>query len=40
MTLLSEIIVVNISPYTKPTILQWHVLYAKKGKDIKERNMI
>ena len=38
MTLLSEIIVVNLSPFTKPTILKWPVCLERKG--YQGKNMI
>ena len=40
MTLLSEIIVVNFSPLTKPKTLQWHVCEERKGYQGKEHDII
>ena len=42
MTLLSEIIVVNLSPFTKPKILQckWPVCEERKGYQGKENDII
>ena len=40
MTLLLRIIVVNLSPFTKPTILQWPVCEEIKGYQGKEHDII
>ena len=39
MTLLSEIIVVNFSPFTKPAILQWSICEERKGYQGKEHDI-
>ena len=40
MTFLSEIIVLNLSPFTKPTILQWPACEERKVYQGKEHDII